>query len=533
MSTSLLQCYTDGRFDSTKFIKLRRHDSDIAFEDAADMLLRDQQPGKSNDPPTQEERKKRQKRIILAKRTEDGEMEEIPPTESLWYHAYITCPHLDDSRFHQKFRRRFRLPYSSFLDLVEDAREGNWFPRWTGKDATGKESSPLELLILGAFRYLGRGFTFDDLEECTAISEEVHRVFFHKFITIGSTILYDKYVSAPLTNEDVEGHMDEFKLAGLTGAFASSDATHILHEMCAWRLRRMHKGGKSKYPTRTYNITVNHRRRILGTTRGHPGSWNDKTLVLFDTFIKGIKRGDILDDYEFELMERRGDTVVPVKYRGVWIVVDNGYHAWSITVPPFTNTNYQDEIRWSEWVESMRKDVECTFGILKGRWRVLKTGVRLQSTESVDKIWCTCCAFHNMLLEIDGLDEPWDGIKVPTSIWDGEAGDLESEDVPLAVRRALSPATIRDYDTSSLGVGRGGVRQDEVVNKDGGEVGEGGIREVRVVGEGEMEEVRVVRNLSLKYFRSKLVEHFGIMWKSGKVFWPRRRGNAPRAYFEH
>jgi hypothetical protein len=80
---------------------------------------------------------------------------------------------------------------------MEETKREKWFPRWMGKDATGKQSSPLELLILGAFRYLGRGLTFDDLEESTAISEEVHRVFFHKFIEVGSTILYDRWVKAP------------------------------------------------------------------------------------------------------------------------------------------------------------------------------------------------------------------------------------------------------------------------------------------------------------------------------------------------
>ena len=53
--------------------------------------------------------------------------------------------------------------------------------------------------------------------------------------------------------------------------------------------------------------------------------WNDKTVVLFDTFIKAIKRGDILQDNVFELLERHGDKIVAVKYRGVWIAVDNGY----------------------------------------------------------------------------------------------------------------------------------------------------------------------------------------------------------------
>ena len=225
---------------------------------------------------------------------------------------------------------------------------------------------------------------------------------------------------------------------------------------------------------------MNHCRRILGTTRGHSGSWNDKTLVLFDTFIKGIKRGDILQDNIFELLETRDGEVVSVKYQGVWIVVDNGYHHWAITVPPFTNTNFRDEIRWSEWIESMRKDVECTFGILKGRWRILKTGVRLHSTESVDMIWATCCALHNMLLEVDGLDIPWDGVKVPTSEWDGELGDLESEDVPLAMRRILSPSEIRAYNSSLVGA--------SVLRKEGEELGVGSEEEEAALEEGEDEE---------------------------------------------
>jgi hypothetical protein len=325
--TSLLDCYTNGRFDSTKWLKQkqRRHDDEY-------INVLDLQNNNSNDPPTQHERKKRQKHIILARRSEDGELEEaIPPKESMWYNLYIACPQVQDARFLKKFRRRFRLPYNSFLEFVEDAKENEWFPRWQSKDCTGCESLPLELLILGAFRYLGRGFTFDDIEEATGISEEVHQVFFHKFILVGSTILFDKYVITPTDKDDILAHIHEFVAAGMPGACASSDATHVIHENCAWRLRRNHKGFKSKYCTRTYNMTVNHRRRILGCTCGHPGSWNDKTLVLFDTFIRDIKRGDILNDRIFELFEMKNGEVVRVKYRGVWMLVDNGYHAWANT----------------------------------------------------------------------------------------------------------------------------------------------------------------------------------------------------------
>ncbi len=355
---SIVDCFdASGNMDTQRYLEMMMADD----EDDIDMMVEDLLHGDDDDDemqhdPSTAEKKKRQKRIILARRTEDGEMEEIPPTESLWWHMYIDCPQIDDPRFLKKFRRRFRLPYTQFTLFVDEAKRENWFPRWMGKDAAGKPSSPLELLILGAFRYLGRGFTFDDLEECTAISEEVHRVFFHKFIEIGSTILYDKYVKAPQNEEELEEHMKEFVLAGMPGAFASMDATHIIHEMCNFKSKRAHKGHKTKHSTRTFNLMANHRRRILGSTRGNPGSFNDKTLILFDSFVQEVKSGKF-DDFTFELLERRGDDIVAVTYKGVWIVVDNGYHNWSITVPPIANSESRTEIRWSEWVESMRKDV--------------------------------------------------------------------------------------------------------------------------------------------------------------------------------
>ena len=139
--------------------------------------------------------------MILARRIENGDLEAIPPTESMWYHAYILCPQSGDIHFLNKFCQRFHLPYESYLEFVEDAKEGKWFPRWMGTDMNGKESSPLELLILGAFRYLGREFIFDDCEGGTAISQKVHRLFFHKFIEVRSTVLYDKYVQPVTTKE--------------------------------------------------------------------------------------------------------------------------------------------------------------------------------------------------------------------------------------------------------------------------------------------------------------------------------------------
>ena len=141
-----------------------------------------------NGLPPRHETRKRLKRIILARRTKDGILERIPTTESLWYHMYISCPQTGNQSFEDKFRKQFRLPYQSFLELAEDVRSNTWFHRWTRSDLLGdRAKAPLELLLLGSLRCLGRGFTFNDCEESTAISKEVHCVCFHKFIEVGIT----------------------------------------------------------------------------------------------------------------------------------------------------------------------------------------------------------------------------------------------------------------------------------------------------------------------------------------------------------
>ena len=146
----------------------------------------------------------REPRCVWARKDEDGNKIPIVPEESCWYVMYVNIElMLEDIKMQTKFRQRFHLPYASYLDLVDVIASHELFDRWCGEKRNNKKTSPIGLLVLGALRYLGRGWTFDDIEESTAVSSYVHCAFLRVFIHFGSTVLYERYVTFPKTAHDM------------------------------------------------------------------------------------------------------------------------------------------------------------------------------------------------------------------------------------------------------------------------------------------------------------------------------------------
>jgi hypothetical protein len=53
---------------------------------------------------------------------------------------------------------------------------------------------------------------------------------------------------------------------------------------------------------------------------------------------------------------------------------------------------------FSSKIKSVRKDVECVFGILKKRWKILDYGIRFRDISVVEKVSIVCCMLHNNML---------------------------------------------------------------------------------------------------------------------------------------
>ena len=78
--------------------------------------------------------------------------------------------------------------------------------------------------------------------ESTTISTETIRKFIHRFLDFGATNLFNKYVTAPLTREELDDCSYEFKQAELPGALGSTDASHVVTKRCPYKIRQFHLG---------------------------------------------------------------------------------------------------------------------------------------------------------------------------------------------------------------------------------------------------------------------------------------------------
>jgi Plant transposon protein len=231
-----------------------------------------------------------------------------------------------------------------------------------------------------------------------------------------------------------------------------------------------------------------------------------------------VKQNKLLSNNTFYLKKKNDNNqIVSVKYNSAWFMCDNGYPEWSCLIPPMKDPIYFQDYRFSEWIESMRKDVECTFGIMKGRFRVLKTGVRLHGIGVTDKIWLTCCALHNFFLHEDGLSEAWD---TTTNIWETDYSDHDPEYVnnyapDYIIQNTTNLATL---DLSGMGPGTDNQWPDDNTNMiiEEEQNDNGNHNDNNLIVDNDL------NTLSYETFRAALVEHLNILHEQKLLVWPKR-----------
>ena len=241
-----------------------------------------------------------------------------------------------------------------------------------------------------------------------------------------------------------------------------------------------------------------------------------ETLARHDKIAMLLRNGTSeLDENEFVPFEQDAlGNVQEIKCRGAWSLTNNGCLSWSCAIPPFKTTASHAKLQFSQCLESLWKDVKCTFGTMKGRFRVLTSGTTPHGTQICDRIWLTCCVLHNPLLSMDDNENDWTG----------ELGQFTEEEtgtvVPFSLLRLNNPGHLRSHGIVGMGFGddRTKGEEEDVENKVNSRSEEQQIGDCTDK-EGTCHICRLLRDL----FHVKLVEHFDICFSRKLIQWPERK----------
>ena len=167
-----------------------------------------------------------------------------------------------------------------------------------------------------------------------------------------------------------------------------------------------------------------------------------------------------------------------------------------------------DFILWRKRLESVRKDIECFFGRLKGRFRILKLPIVYQDKAQIDDIFITCVGLQNMLHD-------WDGQYMFSNnglSWVQQYGNFND-----ALGEHWGVPTVRGFPvTEQADCSRFGVinfRDDQHVHFDDHAVGSVTIEQLVTL--------QVESSQAFKELQEKLVVSYHAQQRAGNVIWLR------------
>jgi len=321
--------------------------------------------------------------------------------DASWYGKLLSkSDQLEDpsSKAHKEFVAEFRVPYDLYCTILEDCRGQQWAkaPHSPRKKKQGRPSSPLEYKVLGALYRLGSGCLNRTTARMFSMSPSMTDIFFKDFCAWYAQ-KYETECTAPATEDEIRAVEEVYSKMGFPGCVGSVDGVHVHWARCPLGLQPRHKGAKG-YPSRSFNVTVDHRRMIQRVASSKPGAMNDVTAVRYDPHVNSVKDG-LYAAYKYDL---RG-----VSTTGAYLLADGGYLRWRCLQCPRSHDPRKYIRDWSGVLESIRKDVECVFGILKGRFRILKLPFEFENEAHIDNVFYTCCVLHNQIQRIKGFDNVW------------------------------------------------------------------------------------------------------------------------------
>ena len=155
-----------------------------------------------------------------------------------------------------------------------------------------------------------------------------------------------------------------YNATSFSGCCGSIDVVHVKWSNCPTGDYN-HAKGKEMFPSLGFQCITDYNHRILSIYGPPFGSRNDMDIVKTDDNVHAMWKNWLFRNAEWEHHAHNGHVQ---KTCDMYLISDNGYFCWPMTNCPFTwANNASPKGYFSMNLESVWKDVECTFGILKKR----------------------------------------------------------------------------------------------------------------------------------------------------------------------
>ena len=309
----------------------------------------------------------------------------LPRPVQSWFDIHFVDIAIPDDYF----RRQLRLNRTTFTMLLNTLR-----PRLTRQNTSFRDCiAPEKILAIGLYRLahgnayvtIGPNFNVGKTTVIEAVEDVVEAL----------CDLKEEYIKFPSTNREVLATCQTFEeLTDLPNVVGAIDGTHI-------KIKTPIESGPDYFSRLQQHdvvvqAVVDGEKRFLDVAAGFPGSMHDSRVLRNSALYRRINNNELLTGPTVRV---GGREIKPV------LLGDSAYPLSTWLLKPYPeSTNDPPEINFNKELSSGRVSVECAYGILKGRWRILQK--RLDSNIAfTSQIIIACCILHNFCIEAGDL---WD-----------------------------------------------------------------------------------------------------------------------------
>ncbi|XP_071728565.1 protein ALP1-like [Rutidosis leptorrhynchoides] len=282
------------------------------------------------------------------------------------------------------FRKRYRMSRPLFIricqGIINYSQEPipDYFSYFhQRRDATGLLGFNIFQKCTSAIRQLAYGTAPDAFDEYLHMGQQTSYDCLNNFCKAVFHLYAFEYLIKP-TPQDVQRLASKHaERHGFSGMLGSLDCMHWAWKNCPYRYKGHYTRGDHGYPTIMLEAVASYDLWIWHAYFGPAGSNND---------INVLNQSDLFND----LLQ---DTSPPS---------DGIYPEWSTIVKSFKSPPTPETAKFKKYHESARKDIERAFGVLQGRWAIIKNPCRQFYVERIRRIMHSCVILHNMITEDNG-----------------------------------------------------------------------------------------------------------------------------------